>query len=334
MTPGSTHPAGMRPWRACLARREGALALLLAAVVVGVSVVNPAFASAANLRDLAVNAAPVLIVACGVMLVMVAGEIDISVGSLLGLLGALLGVLSSPAHLGWPLPVTVAVVLVAGAAVGALNGVLVAVAGIPSIVVTLGMLTVLRAATEWLMAGEWITDLPASLRVLGTGTLAGVPICVWTAVAVTACTGLLAGRTAVGRRVFAVGSNPRAAALHGLSVVRTKLFVFTLTGMLTGLAALVSIPQLSVVESGIGRGFELLVVTCVVVGGVSVRGGVGTVLGTLLGTLLLTIIRTVLVFLPLGQAATYWERTVQGVLILVAVLADHLGGKRRAAGAP
>jgi ribose/xylose/arabinose/galactoside ABC-type transport system permease subunit len=307
---------------------------LLAAVVVGVSVVNPSFATVANLRDLAVNAAPVLIVACGMMLVLVAGEIDISVGALLGLLGALMGILSSPTHLGWPLWLTVAAVLVAGAAAGALNGVLVAVAGIPSIVVTLGMLTVLRAATEWLMAGEWITDLPAGVRVLGTGTLAGVPLCVGAAVAVTAFTAILTRRTALGRRVFAVGSNSRAAALHGLSVVRVKLIVFTLTGMLTGVAALVSIPQLSVVESGIGRGFELLVVTCVVVGGVSVRGGVGTVAGTVAGTLLLSIIRTVLVFLPLGQAATYWERTVQGSLILVAVLADHLGGRRKGDGAP
>jgi ribose/xylose/arabinose/galactoside ABC-type transport system permease subunit len=334
MISGAVTGVRRQRWREWVTRRETAPALLLVAIVVGVSLLNPAFASLTNLRDLAVSAAPVLIVACGMMLVMVAGEIDISVGSLLGLLGALMGILSSPAHLGWPLPATVAVVLLAGAAAGALNGVLVAVAGIPSIVVTLGMLTVLRAATEGLMAGEWITDLPPGLRALGTGTFAGVPICVWAAVAVTAGSVLLTRRTAVGRRVFAVGSNPRAAALHGISVVRTKLFVFTVTGMLTGLAALVSVPQLSVVESGLGRGFELLVVTGVVVGGVSVRGGVGTVLGTLLGTLLLNIIRTVLVFLPLGQAATYWERTVQGVLILVAVLADHLGGRRRAGGAP
>ena len=236
MTPEPAKPARTGRWRALLARREGALALLLLLVVCGVSAINPAFATATNLRDLAVNAAPVLIVACGMMLVMVAGEIDISVGSLLGLLGALVGALASPAHAGWPLPATVAVVLLAGAAVGALNGVLVAIAGIPSIVVTLGMLTVLRAATEWLMAGEWITDLPASLRLLGTGTLAGVPICVCAAAAVTAGTALLTQHTAAGRRVFAVGSNPRAAALHGVSVVRTKLFVFTLTGTLTGLA--------------------------------------------------------------------------------------------------
>jgi ABC-type sugar transport system ATPase subunit/ribose/xylose/arabinose/galactoside ABC-type transport system permease subunit len=314
--------------------RPSALAVLLALVVAGVSLANPAFLTPGNLRDLLVNAAPVLLVACGMMLVMVTGEIDISVGSLLGLLGALLGYLSSPVRLGWPVALTVPVVLLAGAGVGVLNGVLVALAGVPSIIVTLGMLTILRAATEWLMAGQWITDLPPGLRYFGTGLWAGVPICVVCAAAAVAATLLLSRRTALGRRVYAVGSNPHAAALHGLSVVQVKLTVFALTGLLTGLAAVVSVPQLSVVEAGSGRGFELLVVTGVVVGGVSVRGGVGTVAGVVAGTLLLSIVRTVLVFLPLGQTATYWERTVQGALILVAVLADHLASGRRADSAP
>jgi len=319
---------------ALLVRRDVSVGLLLALVVVGVSVANPAFLAPGNLRDLLVNTAPVLIVASGMMLVMVAGEIDISVGSLLGLLGALLGYLSSPAHAGWPVWLAVGTVLLAGAVVGLLNGVLVAVAGVPSIIVTLGMLTVLRAATEWVMAGQWITDLPPGLRALGTGSWAGIPVCVVCAAGVTVGVAVLARRTAFGRRVYAVGSNPRAAVLYGLSVRRAKFSVFALTGLLTGLAAVVSVPQLSVVESGIGRGFELLVVTCAVVGGVSVRGGVGTMTGVVAGTLLLTILRTVLVFLPLGQTATYWERAVQGLLILVAVLVDHVAGKRGTGGGP
>lgn len=317
-----------------LARRDIAVGLLLAAIIGIVSVANPAFLAPGNLRDLLVNTAPVLIVAAGMMLVMVAGEIDISVGSLLGLLGALLGYLASPAHAGWPVWLAVATVLLAGAAAGLLNGALVALAGVPSIIVTLGMLTVLRAATEWIMAGQWITDLPPGLRVLGTGACVGVPVCVLVATGVTAAVALLARHTAFGRRVYAVGSNPHAAALYGISATRVRLAVFALTGLLTGLAAVVSVPQLSVVESGIGRGFELLVVTCVVVGGVSVRGGVGTMTGVLAGTFLLTILRTVLVFLPLGQTATYWERAIQGLLILAAVLVDHVAGKRRAGAGP
>ena len=312
-----------------LLRREASLACLLGLVIAVVTVANPAFLSLRNIRDLLVNAAPVLIVACGVSLVVLTGEIDISVGSLLGLLGALLGILASTSHLGWPVPLAVLAVLGAGAAVGCLNGLLVAVAGVPSIIVTLGMLTVLRAATEWLMGGEWVADLPSGLRFLGTGAVAGVPVCVWCAAGVTAAAVVLTRFTPIGRRIYAVGSNARAAQLHGISVVKVKLLVFVLTGLLTGLAAAVSVPQQAVVESGIGRGFELLVVTCVVVGGVSIRGGIGTILGTVLGTFLLTIIRTVLVFLPLEQTATYWERAIQGALILAAVVADHLAGKSR-----
>ena len=139
----------------------------------------------------------------------------------------------------------------------------------------------------------------------------------------------IARLTPIGRAVYAVGSNAEGAWLAGLSLVRTKLFVFALSGFLTAVATIVSVPQLSVVEAGMGRGFELLVVTCVVVGGTSIRGGVGTVVGTLLGVLLLSMVRTVLIFLRLGETATYWERTVQGAFILVAVLADHLTGPHR-----
>ena len=310
-------------------RREGSVAMLLAVIIAVVSIGNPAFLAPGNLRDILVNASPTLIVACGVTLVILAGDIDISVGSLLGFLGVLLGLLTSAKHAALPVPLAVILVLLAGATVGLINGVLTACLQIPSIIVTLGMLTILRGITELLMGGQWITDLPPGLRRLGIGTLAGIPISLWSALLVSVAVFVLTRWTPVGRRIYAVGSNPRAAALYGISQVRVRIFVFTLTGLLVGIAAVVSIPQLSVIEAGVGRGFELLVITCVVVGGTSIRGGIGTIPGTILGTLLLTIIRTVLIFLPLGQAATYWERTIQGGLILLAVLADHLARRHR-----
>jgi len=313
-------------------RREYSVLALLALTVLVVSVVNPAFLSAGNLRDMLVHCAPAAIVACGITFVIVTGEIDISVGSLVGLLGVTLGLLTSPMHAGLPVAVGVALTLILGTAIGLLNGLLVTLGRVPSIIVTLGMLTALRGVSELLMGGKWITDLPKGLRYLGTGTLWGAPVCIAVAVAVVAMSIVLARHTALGRRIYAVGSSPRSARLIGLPSRRIKVFVFALTGLLTGVAAVVSVPQLSVIESGIGKGFELLIVTCVVVGGTSISGGRGSIIGSLLGVLLLGTVGTVLIFLRLGEMSTYWEQAIQGVFILLAVLLDHVARRRSGAG--
>ncbi len=228
------------------------------------------------------------------------------------------------------MPMVIALTLLVGIGIGFLNGLLVTLGRLPSIIATLGTLTLLRGATDLVMQGTWITNLPPSLRVLGNGTVAGVPICLWTAIVVAAASWLVLRRTPLGVRLYAVGGNQDAAALARISPARIKLLAFTVTGFLTAVAALVTVPQLSVIETGIGKQFELVVVTAVVVGGTSIRGGYGGISGTILAALLLGSIRTVLVFANLGDRATYWERAIQGGFILVAVLADHLAA--RAAG--
>jgi ribose/xylose/arabinose/galactoside ABC-type transport system permease subunit len=221
-------------------------------------------------------------------------------------------------------PLGVVLALALGLGIGLATGVLVTFGSVPSIIVTLGMLTALRGVTEVMMSGEWITDLPSGLRYLGTGAWLGVPICIWVAAVAIVCTHVLARWTPLGGRIYAVGSSPHSATLAGISPRRIRLFAFAYTGLLTAVATLVSVPQLSVIESGIGVGFELLVVTCVVVGGTSISGGRGTVFGSTVAVLLLGIVATVLIFLRLGEQSTYWERAIQGTFILVAVLMDHL----------
>jgi len=311
-------------------RREFGVLFLLLLTIVGVSVINPAFLAAENIRDILVKNVPVAIAGCALTLVIVTGEIDISVGSLMGVLATVAGLLASPSHWGLPVPLAVLLTLLVGAAVGFVNGFLVAVSRVPSIIVTLGMLTALRGINEILMRGEWITDLPPGLRFLGVGEVLGVRVSLWAAAVVIVACIVFARQTALGRCVYAVGSNPAAARLAGISEKRIKLLVFTLTGFLTAVATLVSVPQLSVIDSGIGVGFELLVVTCVVVGGTSISGGRGTIVGTLLGVLLLGTVGTALIFMKLGQRATYWERAIQGGFILLAVLVDHVTTRRSA----
>jgi ribose transport system permease protein/rhamnose transport system permease protein len=312
-----------------LRTREAGVAALILLTVIVVSVINPLFFSANNARDILINAAPGIIVACGLTMVVILGEIDISMGALMGLCAAVLGKLVSADHAALPVWLSCVIVLGLGTSVGLINGLLVTVGRVPSIIATLGMLTALTGIGDLVMAGETIGNFPDTLRSLATGTIGPVPVPVFVALLSVLGFSVLMRSTPLGRRIYAVGSNPHAARLAALPVQRIKLFAFALTGALTALATLISAPQLNVIEAGFGRQFELLVVTAVVVGGTSISGGVGTIIGSALGMLLLAQVRTVLIFLQLGNSATYWERAIQGGFILVAVLADHLGRKRR-----
>lgn len=305
-------------------QREYAVALLLGLSILGVALINPAFASGENLGSILFNVVPFVIMACGLTFVILLGEIDISVGSLYGLCAVSMGILASPERMGQPVVVAVFAALALGTFVGFINGALVVWGKVPSIITTLGMLTLLHGVMVMLMGGDTIKNLPPGLRFWGTGHIFGVPVpLVITALVLIFCT-VLATQTPLGRRIYAAGSNPHAATLAGLSVNGLKLFAFTFTGFLTALAALVSVPVLDVIENSVGQGYELKVVTAVVVGGAALKGGRGTIIGSLLAALLLGMIGTALIFLKLGDAVTYWERAIQGGFILLAVLADHL----------
>ena len=312
-------------------QREWGVALLVAVTFIIVGAINRDFLAPNVIRDILVASTPFVIVGCGLTFVIVTGEIDISVGSLMALCAVIVAKLSAASQANLPVPLAIAIMLAVATAVGLLNGLLVTIGRVPSIIVTLGMLTALRYPTEKLIGGTWITGLPPGLRYFGTGAWLGVPISIWTAAIIAVAATVLARNTPLGRRVYAVGSSPSAARLAGISTTRIKIFAFTLTGFLVGIATLVSATQLDMVDAG-ASGFELVVVTAVVVGGTSISGGKGTIIGTVLGVVLLCMVSTVLTFLKLGPNAAYWARAIQGGFILLAVLVDHLGRQRRAAG--
>jgi len=316
---------GQRLW-SLAARREYGLAYVLALIIASVTIKNPAFLRGENVRDILIHCTQFLIVACGVMLVILTGEIDISVGSALALLTAVLGWLASPTHYHWPAWAAILATLALGTTIGLINGLLVTLVRIPSIIVTLGMLTMLRGLTVILMKPGDITDMPSSVRFFGIGTILGISTSLWITAIVVIVTALLITFTPLGRRIFAVGSNAQAARLSGLSVTRVKIFAFAYTGFLVGVATIVTVA--ATVTSGLAQGFELVVVTCVVVGGVSISGGVGTMPGVVLGVILIQIQSTVLIFLRLGTNAANWNQAIQGALILVAVLIDQIAGRR------
>jgi ribose/xylose/arabinose/galactoside ABC-type transport system permease subunit len=214
--------------------------------------------------------------------------------------------------------------LLAGALIGLLTGTLVTVGQVPSIIVTLGLLTALRGVTTLIMRGENIDGLPQSLGKLTKEGILGLPLSVWTALGVIAFTAILISYAPLGRRLFALGGSPYAARVAGLSDKRLKLFVFAYTGFLTALATVVDVPRLPKIESGIGSEFELLVVTCVVVGGVSITGGRGRLVGVLLAVVLMSMIRPALTFLDIGESGEKWTKAIQGLFILLAVVGDSL----------
>ena len=278
--------------------------------------------SAENFSDLFLANIPVLIISLGMLLIILTGRIDISVGSQFAVCSVIAGVV---AKAGMPSALAGLVACAAGALFGAIGGGLTAYLRIPSIVVTLAMMIALRDGLRWLTQGAWIEDLPPGFHWLGltqSHFATGMAILAAGLVAATAA-GLRYLRA--GRAVLATGSSESASRIAGIHTERVVFSVFTLTGALTGLAAALNAVRFHQIPSNAGLGLEMKVIAAVVVGGAAITGGSGTVPGTVLGVILLGSVGTALTFL--GVSA-YWEQAIQGAIILSAV-ALNLAGRNR-----
>jgi rhamnose transport system permease protein len=303
-------------------RREISVALAIVALWIVVALIAPGFFTAENQRDLLMANMAVLIVALGMTLVILTGQIDISVGSLFAVCSVAAGVF---AKAGLPLPAVVLAVLALGAALGAINGALVAYVRIPSIVVTLAAMVALRDGLRWITQGAWVQDLPRDFQWFGW-TLAGSEA-LTVGVAVVLFAGVAFGLRYLraGRVVYATGSNEAAARLVGIDSRLVTFCVFAIAGALTGCAALLNSVRFNQIPSNAGLGLEMKVIAAVVVGGAAITGGRGTVTGTLLGVILLGSIGPALTFLGFNA---YWEKAIQGVIILTAVSLDVIRARR------
>jgi rhamnose transport system permease protein len=297
-------------------RRELSVALAFAGLLLVLAIRAPAFFAPAHLRDLAVGAAPLLILASGMTIVILARQIDISIGSQFAVCGVVAGLL---AKAGWPMPLAAAGAVAAGAAMGALNGVLVARVGLPSIVVTLATMVAWREALRWATGGVWVENLPPTFQWFGLGQGAGRAVVAAAAIGVFAALAWGSTSLAAGRAVFATGSDAEVARLLGQRPARVTFAVFALMGALTGLAATVSAVRFIDIQTNAGIGLELTTIAAVVVGGTSIAGGRGSLGGTALGVGLLSTLGPALTFLGTEAA---WERALQGLIILAAVSAD------------
>jgi len=286
------------------------------ALLLLLGVLAPSFFRVANLRDLLTGNAPVLVAAIGMTLVILARQIDISIGSQFAICGVAAGLLAKS---GVPMPLVGLGAVATGALLGGLNGWLVAGLGLPSIVVTLATMVMLREGLRWATEGVWVQDLPEGFQWLGLGQGAGRVVIPIAALLVFAAFAWGLRHIAAGRAVYATGSDAEAARLAGMRPRRVVFGVFVAMGALTGLAALLTAIQFIDVQTNAGVGLELRVIAAVVVGGTAISGGRGSLVGTLLGVALLGLVGPALTFL--GTQA-YWDRALQGLIILLAVSAD------------
>ena len=301
--------------------RELSVAAVLLAVLGALALFAPAFYQAQPLLSLASREAPTLVVVCGMALVIIARQIDISVGSQFSVCSVCAALLAT---MHWPIGLVLPAAVAIGAVLGAVNGVLVAGLGLPSIVVTLATMVTLRQGLNMLRQGEWVL-LPDPVQWFGLSQTTGQWVLIGAALLLLVLLGLALRHLAAGRFVYAIGSDAEAARLAGLRPQLGTFLVFVLMGALTGLAAMMNIIQSPQVQPLGGTGLELKVFAAVVVGGVAISGGRGNLWGAFAGLLLLACISPALTHLHIEA---YWEKAIQGAIILLAVVADGVRSRK------
>ncbi len=318
--------------RAFFARFRSLLALAL--MVLALSLLSDRFLTPENgwniLRQISVN----LCLSIGMTLVILSGGIDLSVGAILGLAGAVaagllkngLAVPGTDSLLQFTTSGAILAGLVVGGAAGWVNGFAITRFSLPPFVATLGMLSIARGLTMLWTGGFPVTGLGDSFGHLGTGLFLGMPLPVWIMLALTAVFVVVTKRTRFGRHLYAVGGNERAARLTGLNVGRIKLAVYTLAGALAGVAGLIVTARLDSAQPNAGLGYELDSIAAVVIGGTSLAGGRGSVWGTVLGCLIIGVLNNGLFLL---NVSPFWQQVIKGVVILLAVALDRMNNRQR-----
>ena len=302
--------------------RELSVAIALVVLLLFLVVVAPAFYQPQPLLSLLTREAPTLVVACGMALIIIAREIDISVGSQFAVCSVGAGLLAAR---GIPLPLVFLSSIAMGAVMGALNGWLVAGLRLPSIVVTLATMVTLRQGLNMARQGEFV-NLPDGMQWFGMSQMAGQWTLVGAAFLLLVLMAFATKHLAAGRFVYAVGTDAEASRLAGIRPQLVTFSTFVLLGALTGLAAMMNIVQSPQVQPASGGGLEMKVIAAVVVGGVAISGGRGNLWGMFVGLLLLACVSPALTHLHIEA---FWEKAIQGGIILLAVVADGLRSRKQ-----
>jgi rhamnose transport system permease protein len=329
-TPPAAAPAppraGATRLRAALGRWETLLVGLIAVALIAGSALSDEFLTADSFTTGSLDLSEVALMALALTLVIVAAEIDLSVASVLALSSALMADLWNR---GLPLELIMPICLVAGALCGAFNGFLVTRLGLPSLAVTIGTLALFRGLAYVVIGDESVTDFPATWTDRAFGNFAGtfIPNTMVLFAVLAVAFAVLLHATPFGRSIYAIGANQEAAYFAGLRVKRIKLILFVLSGVVAALAGIVISLRNSTAAANVGQGFELTAITAVLLGGVSIFGGRGTILGVILALFLLGAIQKALLLSE--SISSYWIQIVTGTLLVGSVLGPNLARRAR-----
>jgi ribose transport system permease protein len=315
-------------WR----RARPLLALMVLCVVLGLT--TDRFFTAANglnvLRQISVN----ICIATGMTLVILTAGIDLSVGSVLALCGAIAAGLitrglsfpSLDLFVGFTMTGAVLSALLSGGLIGVFNGWMVTRFRVPPFVTTLAMLTIARGLTMLYTGGHPISQLGSGFAWLGSGTMLGIPVPVWMALLVVLAAHVFTMHTRTGRYIYAIGGNEEAARLSGINIASVKRKVYAISGALAALGGLIVTARLDSAQPNAGTGYELDAIAAVVIGGTSLSGGRGSVAGTVMGAVIIGVLNNGLVLL---NVSPFWQQVVKGSVILLAVIVDRMGSQRK-----
>jgi ribose transport system permease protein len=307
--------------------------IALVVMVIVLSLLSDRFLTLANQRNILLQISVNLCLSIGMTLIILTGGIDLSVGAILALAGAVAaGLLKNGLVLEecgvvlqfTPFGAVVAGILT-GLTLGWFNGIAITRFRLPPFVATLGMLSIARGLTMLWTGGYPVTSLGASFGFIGAGFFLGVPMPVWISAGLVVLFYFVATRTALGRYIYAVGGNERATTFSGINVDRVKLWVYALGGALAAAAGLIITARLDTADPKAGLGYELDCIAAVVIGGTSLSGGRGSIFGTVLGCLIIGVLNNGLFLLDVSP---FWQQVVKGVVILAAVAADKMGARK------
>jgi ribose/xylose/arabinose/galactoside ABC-type transport system permease subunit len=320
----AVRPASANSAQRVFAVREMGVLLALVALCIGMSFASPYFFTLRNIFNVLQGMSTIGIMAVGMTMVLIAGGLDLSVGSVLAVGAVLTARLMTYAGVNpW---LSVLAGLAAGAAIGAVNGVLITRAKIVPFIATLGTLSVARGLAFLLAtsgSGSVASNVPMrdpGVAFLGAGYIGPVPVPVLLMLAIVAIAAVFLGNTVLGRQIYAIGSNPRAARLSGISVERVQMITYVVAGGLSALAGIVTTGLFATASASLGQGVELDVIAAAVIGGTSLRGGEGTVVGTLIGAAIMAVVRNAFVLLGLPL---HLQVMIIGIVILLAVGLDR-----------
>ncbi|MDO6587229.1 ABC transporter permease [Salipiger sp. 1_MG-2023] len=310
-----------------LKARETILAGAILALLLLIATRFPAFVSPGNLAAVFNDTSPLILLALGQMVVILTKCIDLSVAANLALTGMCTAMLNI-AFPGLPVAALLLIAVALGTVMGMINGLLVWKLDIPSIVVTLGTMTIFRGIIFLISEGKWVNshEMSDAFKAFPRAELLGLPMLSWIAIVTVAAFFLLMTRTALGRAVYAVGGNPNAAVYTGIDVGRTRFAAYTISGALAGLTGYLWVSRYAVAYVDIAGGFELDTVAAAVIGGVSIAGGIGSVAGAVLGALFLGVIKNAL---PVVGISPFWQLAISGAAIILAVAFNAKAGKTK-----